>query len=232
MNVRKPGEDTGTFRKSVPFQALLLGGSTLVATSLLSTGNFWTHEEIVLRAEEDLRSSIGQVIPTELHDNNLIESKREFSRGDGEPVTVYRASMGGATTALAYAVSGPGYSGTIQAIMGVDPQGRILGVRVLSHAETPGLGDKIEVQKDDWIRGFDGLSLGNPPAAQWGVKKDGGHFDQFTGATITPRAVVRAVRSGLEFFDVQADALLRADPDATGSAEQNTASSAVNPGEQ
>jgi Na+-translocating ferredoxin:NAD+ oxidoreductase subunit G len=73
-------------------------------------------------------------------------------------------------------------------------------VRVLKHAETPGLGDKIEVKKDNWIKSFDGKSLGDPAPEKWGVKKDSGIFDQFAGATITPRAVVKAVKGGLEFF--------------------------------
>jgi len=85
-------------------------------------------------------------------------------------------------------------------MMAVDAAGRILGVRVLAHKETPGLGDKIEVKKGDWILRFSGLSLGQPPEARWKVKKDGGEFDQFAGATITPRGVVAAVRRGLEFF--------------------------------
>ena len=85
-------------------------------------------------------------------------------------------------------------------IMGVDRDGNILGVRVLSHKETPGLGDKIEAAKSDWILNFTGRSLDNLTSAQWAVKKDGGVFDQFAGATITPRAVVGAVRDGLELF--------------------------------
>ena len=85
-------------------------------------------------------------------------------------------------------------------MLGVDAQGRALGVRVLSHKETPGLGDKIEVKKGDWILQFTGLSLGDPPVEKWKVKKDGGRFDQFTGATITPRGTVAAIRNGLDFF--------------------------------
>jgi electron transport complex protein RnfG len=78
----------------------------------------------------------------------------------------------------------------------------------LAHSETPGLADQIDVARDDWILGFDGLSLGNPPAERWAVKKDGGDFDQFSGATITPRAVVRAIKEGLEFFRDHQDTLL------------------------
>jgi len=84
--------------------------------------------------------------------------------------------------------------------MAVDADGRILGVRVLKHSETPGLGDKIEITRHAWITSFDGKSLDDPPPAQWAVRKDGGIYDSFAGATITPRAVVRAVKGGLDYF--------------------------------
>jgi electron transport complex protein RnfG len=85
-------------------------------------------------------------------------------------------------------------------MMGVDRDGKMLGVRVIKHSETPGLGDKIEPAKSDWIHGFEGKFLGSPPAEKFAVKKDGGVFDQFAGATITPRAVVKSVKGGLAFF--------------------------------
>ena len=97
-------------------------------------------------------------------------------------------------------VAPDGYSGNIALIVGVDIAGNISGVRVTAHKETPGLGDKIDLKKHDWILGFNGLSLGNPPAGQWAVRKDGGQFDAFTGATITPRAVVGQIARMLEYF--------------------------------
>ena len=109
---------------------------------------------------------------------------------------------------VAFQMIAKGYGGDIRLLLGVDADGRLLGVRVLSHAETPGLGDKIETAKSGWALGFDGLSLGNPPVDRWKVKKDGGRFDQFSGATITPRAVVAAVRRGLEFFARQKAVIL------------------------
>jgi electron transport complex protein RnfG len=93
-------------------------------------------------------------------------------------------------------------------LLGIDENGKLLGVRVLLHTETPGLGDKIEVNKSDWITRFAGKSLGDPPEAQWAVKKDGGPFDQFAGATITPRAVVNSIRDGLRLFAAQRKTLL------------------------
>ena len=109
----------------------------------------------------------------------------------GKDITVYRARKDGKVTGVAYEIYGTGYAGEIKLMLGVDAEGNMLGVRVLAHKETPGLGDKIEVKKGDWILRFTGMSLGNPPAEKWEVKKDGGQFDQFAGATITPRAVVR-----------------------------------------
>jgi electron transport complex protein RnfG len=100
--------------------------------------------------------------------------------------------------------------------MGVAPDGKLLGVRVVSHAETPGLGDKLELAKSDWILSFTGRSLDDPPPKGWAVKKDGGEFDQWTGATITPSAVVKAVKRGLEFFAAHRGELLAARSGASG----------------
>lgn len=97
-------------------------------------------------------------------------------------------------------VAPDGYSGNINLLVGIDMSGAILGVRVTSHRETPGLGDQIELKKSDWIKSFNGRTLGSPPHSEWNVKKNGGEFDQFTGATITPRAVVKAVQKALIYF--------------------------------
>jgi len=109
---------------------------------------------------------------------------------------------------VAFETARKGYSGEIRLLLGIDENGKLLGVRVLKHTETPGLGDKIEVNRSDWITRFNGLSLGNPPEAQWAVKKDGGPFDQFAGATITPRAVVNGIRDGLRLFAAHRKTLL------------------------
>lgn len=108
-----------------------------------------------------------------------------------------------------FQTSARGYSGEIQVLLGVDPEGRILGVRVIRHTETPGLGDKIELAKSDWVLAFNGRSLGDPPPERWAVKKDGGVFDQFTGATITPRATVKAVKEGLVLFAAHREEILK-----------------------
>jgi electron transport complex protein RnfG len=196
------------YRKRVGYQAMLLGGFSTLATALLVAGNLATKDVIEERQREDLLESLAQVVPHEHYDNDLLAHPLEISSDQGDPVTVYRGTLGSDVNALAYEISGPGYAGEIRLIMGLDAEGEILGVRVLSHAETPGLGDKIEVAKDSWILEFNGLSLGNPPAAEWAVKKDGGRFDQFSGATITPRGVVQAIKDGLEFYQSNRTVLL------------------------
>jgi len=127
-------------------------------------------------------------------------------------VLVYRARQAHHVTGVAFEASGKGYSGNIRVLLGIDSDGHLLGVRVLQHSETPGLGDKIEVARSDWITKFTGKSLGSPADAQWAVKKDGGPFDQFTGATITPRAVVKIIRDGLRLFAVNRQTLLQEVP--------------------
>lgn len=187
--------------------AVVLGGFSMVAAALLAVGNLLTAEEIKLRAAEDLQASLSQVIPPAIHDNSLLADAIIIPGGAGD-VTVYRAVKDGAVTGVAYEVAGSGYAGPIRLILGLDDSGRILGVRTVKHNETPGLGDKIETSKSDWITRFTGLSLGQPPEDQWKVKKDGGQFDQFSGATITPRAAVGAIRDGLIFFTTHKDRML------------------------
>lgn len=199
-----------SYRQRVGYQAGLLGGFTLIAAALLVMGDLATHEAIALRKAEDLTASLAQVIPPALHDNDLLADVMTLTDGDGKPLSVYRAAQGSTVSALAYKVVGQGYAGPIEVLLGVDAKGRILGARVLAHTETPGLGDKIELNRDDWILAFNGRTLGDPPPERWAVKKDGGDFDQFSGATITPRAVVAAIREGLELFDRQRDSLTAA----------------------
>lgn len=110
-----------------------------------------------------------------------------------------------------------GYSGPVLLLVGIRADGSLTGVRVASHRETPGLGDKIEVKNSDWILQFDGRSLNNPKAKEWQVKKDGGEFDQITGATVTPRAVVKAVRNALIYFESHRDMIFTKPPDALAS---------------
>ncbi|MBK1721790.1 electron transport complex subunit RsxG [Thiocystis violacea] len=195
------------FKQGIGYQGLLLGFTVAAAATLLVVADRLTREPIALRHAEDMNASLAEVIPASLHDNDLLANSVTLTDASGEPVTVYRALSGHQVTALAYQVKAFGYAGEIDVMLGLAADGKILGVRVLSHKETPGLGDKIEVGKADWVRAFEGRSLGDPPAERWGVKKDGGDFDQFSGATITPRGVVRGIKGGLEFFAANRDAL-------------------------
>ena len=178
---------------------------------LLALTNEMTTSDIAARALEDKQNSLSQVLPDGIHDNNPVQDTLQMTNAEGKEITVYRATKEGKVTGVAYEILGTGYAGEIRLMMGIDADGRILGVRVLAHKETPGLGDRIEIKKSDWIERFTGLSLGNPPLERWKVKKDGGDFDQFAGATITPRGVMAAIRGGLEFFAENQTQLTKAD---------------------
>jgi len=180
--------------------AVVLGAFCLGFGTLLATTDMFTADPIKLRQVEDLQASLVQVIPPAIHDNNPAQDKIVLKDAKGKDMTVYRATRDNKVTGVAYEIMGNGYAGEIRLILGIDADGRILGVRATEHKETPGLGDKIDAAKTNWITGFNGLSLGAPPVEKWKVKKDGGQFDQFSGATITPRGVVGAIRGGLEFF--------------------------------
>lgn len=186
-------------REKISYQPLLLGSFALLASGALAWAAGATGAAIAAAEAKDLRDSLSEVLPSGLADNDFLKDTVSVDR-DGQPVTIYRARQGQEVKAALFKVAGRGYAGEIQILMAVDMAGHTLGVRVLKHAETPGLGDKIEVRKDAWIKSFDGKSLGDPAPEKWAVKKDNGVFDQFAGATITPRGVVKAVKGGLEFF--------------------------------
>lgn len=186
-------------REHIGYQPVLLGIVALLASAALAMAASATGEAIAAAEAKDLRDSLSEVLPAGLADNDFLKDTLAIDKA-GQPVTIYRARHAGAVKAAVFQVAERGYAGEICILMAVDAEGHTLGVRVLKHTETPGLGDKIEVKKDPWVKGFDGRSLDDPAPGKWGVKKDGGVFDQFAGATITPRAVVKAVKGGLEFF--------------------------------
>ena len=193
-------------RTKLGYQGLLLGGAALLTSVLLSFFSQATEADIKAAEAADLKQSLSQVLPGE-YENDLLKDTVTLPGKEGE-VLVYRGRRAGKVEAVVYRVTGHGYAGKIVCVMGVSREGKILGVRVIKHAETPGLGDKIEPAKAKWIFDFDGKSLGEPPVDKWAVKKDGGVFDQFAGATITPRAVVKAVKEGLQFFEANKAQLL------------------------
>jgi electron transport complex protein RnfG len=186
-------------RGNLAYQGILLGGTALLTTAALALAARATDADIHAAVARDMKQSFAVVLPGQ-YENDLLKDTLTLNGPNGD-VTVYRARRAGQVEALVYKVSGNGYAGAIDCIMGVDRTGHITGVRVITHKETPGLGDKIEAAKNRWIYSFEGKYLGDPPLEKWAVKKDGGVFDQFAGATITPRGVVKAVKGGLEFFE-------------------------------
>lgn len=192
--------------------SLLLALIGLLASGLL-TGVRWLTAERIARTERQAQlQALAVVMPPDRYDNDpladAITVTAPFWLGSGSPLTIWRARDGGRISVLVLETVAPdGYSGDIQLLLGVDAEGAITGVRVTRHRETPGLGDRIEVRRSGWIDRFAGLALGRPPAGDWAVRKDGGQFDQFAGATITPRAVVRAVHRTLKFVELHGPAL-------------------------
>ena len=199
--------------RSMGVAAVILTGFAIVSTGLVAFTFTGTREIIAANERAALLSNLNALVPPERYDNRLDEDTLQIidpeSMGTHEPVTVYRAYQHGEPVAiLAAPVAPDGYSGPIRLLIGVYADGTLAGVRVLAHKETPGLGDPIELERSDWVLSFTGKSLNNPDRKGWAVKKDGGVFDQFTGATITPRAVVKATRKFLEYFQQHREQLL------------------------
>ena len=184
----------------------------IIGTALVAYTFDNTRERIAANERATLLRKLHHLITPEQHDNMLLEDTLTVINrpllGTSEPVAVYRARNAGQPVALVIAPVAPdGYSGSIKLLVGINVDGTLSGVRVVSHRETPGLGDAIDESRSDWIHRFDNRSLGDPPLERWKVKKDGGDFDQLTGATITPRAVVKAVRQALLYYRDNQDAL-------------------------
>jgi len=188
---------------------ILLGLFSLAAALILSLSFAATEAAIAARKAENLLASLRQVLPAALHENDPSQTLRVLQDPKEGQVKTYLATSGTDVTGVAFELTGYGYSGAIRVLIGIAPDGTVLGVRVLSHTETPGLGDKIERRISAWIESFSGKSLSDPAPDGWAVRKDGGSFDQFSGATITPRAVVATVKRGLQLFDAHRATLLQ-----------------------
>ncbi|WP_221066234.1 electron transport complex subunit RsxG [Methylomagnum ishizawai] len=168
----------------------------------------WVHDHTQARIAANERAALLQaleiLVPPASFDNDILADSLSVEDAALDPrqaVTVYRARKHGQPVAAVLSPTAPdGYNGAIKLLVAIGADGVLAGVRVVAHRETPGLGDPIDADKSDWILGFAGRSLSDPPEPRWRVKRDGGDFDQFTGATITPRAVVGAVRRSLVFF--------------------------------
>lgn len=190
------------------YQGTSLAVVALVTGSALAVAYGSAAPRIAEAQARKTQAALAEVLPKDSFDNELMSDTIVVKDADGREVRVYRARKAGTVTGVVFGMENKGYSGTIKLVMGVDLDGRLTGVRVTGHTETPGLGDKIELGKNPWVLSFTGKSLGDPAPAMWAVKKDGGVFDQFAGATITPRAVVGAVKRGLELYAGKRDLMV------------------------
>lgn len=185
--------------------AAILTVFAIVGTLVLAAVYLATRSTIAETERQAKLALIGQILPQELYDNDIIRQAASLppapELGNAEPSTVYRAFLHGAPSAAVLEVVAPdGYDGRIKMVVAVRADGRVVGVRVVDHHETPGLGDYIDIAKSPWIKVFDGKSLADPAPRLWKVKKDGGAFEHNTGATVTPRAVIKAVAKSLGYF--------------------------------
>ncbi|GLS84426.1 electron transport complex subunit RsxG [Paraferrimonas haliotis] len=197
-------------KTSMTKNGLILAGFALVTTFVVSLTFQGTKAKIAQQQQQELVKVLSQIIPDDNYDSPLyqhcVQVSSEQFLGTASTQRAFIASKNNEPVAMAIETTAPdGYSGDIHLIVGIDKQGKVLGVRTLSHQETPGLGDHIELRKSDWVESFKGRVLSGQKDPRWAVKKDGGSFDQFTGATITPRAYVKAVKNTLIYFQYHFD---------------------------
>lgn len=210
-----------TMAKASFHTALNLLFFALIGTTILAFTYSQTHGRIAQSEEAEKLKLISQLVPHALFDNDIIKDTLSIAPdpllGTDSSTTAYRARLQDQPSALILeAVAPDGYSGKIALLVAIRDSGELAGVRVVAHKETPGLGDYIEIAKSDWIKGFDGASEARYKDGDWKVKKDGGQFDYMAGATITPRAVVKAVHKALQYFAQHRDTLFaRPEPPKT-----------------
>ena len=191
--------------RAVSRNSLLLAGFAVLTAALVAGTFLATEARISQQRRAAQEQALRQILPRAGYDNILLDERITLPRGDpllgiSESTDLYLARRRGiAQAVLVPALAADGYGGAIELIVGVNRDGRIAGVRVVAHRETPGLGDAIDPDKSDWLKALRGRSLGNPAKARWTVRKDGGAFDQFTGASVTPRAVLKATARVLEY---------------------------------
>jgi electron transport complex protein RnfG len=202
--------------RSVLSAAAVLGLFAVIGIGLVALVHDGTEARIAANERAVLLRTLKTLVPAASFDNDILAdtvTARDSALGTGQAVTVYRARRHGQPVAAVLSPVAPdGYNGAIKLLVAIRADGTLAGVRVIGHRETPGLGDFIDADKSGWILGFDGRSLNDPPESRWKVKRDGGDFDQFTGATVTPRAVVKAVYTTLVFFERNKTRLFDAAP--------------------
>ncbi|MDH3533812.1 MAG: electron transport complex subunit RsxG [Gammaproteobacteria bacterium] len=195
--------------------SMLKSGATLaliaaICTALVAATYRLTATRIAANEKALLEQSLQPALAGVFYDSAVSESRVVIPAPHDLPGTdaavIYRVYAEQEPVAALFAVTArDGYSGPIRILLGVDMQGFVTGLRILQHRETPGLGDKIDSTRSDWVYQFDGRSLGNPAMSGWAIRGDGGEFDQLTGASITPRAVIKAVRDTLIYFGANRD---------------------------
>ncbi|MES9990591.1 MAG: electron transport complex subunit RsxG [Candidatus Thiodiazotropha sp.] len=204
------------YRDAILIAAAVLASFAVLGTSLVTFTHAMTKDRIAENERQALLRSLYALVPQESVDNDMVSDVIKINEEDhlgSNETTVYRGRKLGQPVATVLTTVVPnGYSGPIKLLVAVRYDGTLGGVRVISHKETPGLGDKVEESRSDWIYSFNDKSLNEPPLEQWGVKRDGGVFDQFTGATITPRAIVQAVKKTLLYVRDHKDALYDRSP--------------------
>ena len=185
--------------------ALTLAIIAAVLTALVVLVASFTRDRIASNEQAWIRQRLDALVPPATHDNDLLADSIAVTApdllGSSQPIKIYRARRAGAPVAAVLRPIAPdGYRGPIELLVAIGQDGRLIGVQVIRHNETPGLGDAFESRDVHWLDRFRGRSLTDPPTQHWTVRRDGGDFDAFTGATITPRAIVKAVRNSLEYY--------------------------------
>lgn len=197
--------------------AAILFVFVIVFTALLSSAYKWTKPAIEASALAEKMKLLNEVLPADAYDNDLLNDSlllpATAELGLKESTTLYRARKAGQPSALIFEAAAPdGYAGRIKLLIALEASGRVAGVRVTQHKETPGLGDYIEPKKDKnkerpWISQFSGLSMAETPEKAWRVRKDGGQIDYYAGATVSPRAIAKAVHKAVRWADTERDRL-------------------------
>ncbi|WP_081869689.1 electron transport complex subunit RsxG [Endozoicomonas numazuensis] len=199
---------------SIVRNSLTLGLFAILTVGLIALTFVFTEEKIHAQIRAFEARALKEILPDETHDNSILDTRISLPANDllattSEKYGYVAFKEGKPVAVILPAIAPDGYAGKIELLVGIYTDGTLAGVRATQHKETPGLGDKIDTKVSDWILQFRGKSLLDPAPEDWGVKRDGGQFDQFTGATITPRAVVASVYRTLSYFDSHREALFK-----------------------
>jgi len=201
--------------RNMLISASLLGLFAVIGTAMVALTSQQTTQQIASNKQQYTLNKLHEIISPDAHDNDLESDTLQVTDpllGSNKPMLVYRARKHGKpVAAIIQTIAPDGYSGNIEMLVGIRTDGSLLGVRVTDHQETPGLGDNIDIRKSPWILQFNNRSLSNPTPVNWKVKRDGGAFDQITSATISSRAVTKAVYNTLRYFQQHRDALFRSE---------------------